>query len=323
MPISIVMPTYNRLDFLKQAVDSVLSQSYTDWELVISDDCSKDNTRAYLSTLTDPRIKVHFQPSNLGQFGSLNFLFSHASHDVAQILCDDDYLVDKDALQRLVTQWAELPPEVAFLRSNHVADANSSLARFESSVLPQLVTADKSDLFFGVFGCVCGSLSNVSVRTEAFKATGGFRTDLPYSGDFELWSRLGRVRPWFISRIRVTEVRRHDGQVVSTQNAKGEMMPQMRIILDAIYDNLVSKGYPAGLIRLMFTVNFISLQRDAGVKAFLRGKGEQYLHRVSRDLDGSTFSLGSGLGWLVFFASLGGRVFRIPVAKRLLRQNPA
>jgi hypothetical protein len=64
------------------------------------------------------------------------------------------------------------------------------------------------------------------------------------------------------------------------------------------------------------------LQRDAGIKAFLRGRGE-YLNRVSRDLDGSTFSLGSGLGWLVFFGSLGGRIFRIQVAKRLLRQNPA
>jgi glycosyltransferase involved in cell wall biosynthesis len=322
MPISIVMPTYNRLEFLKQAIDSVLSQTYSDWELVISDDGSKDGTREYLSSLTDPRIKVHFQPSNLGQFGNLNFLFSQVSHEIAQILCDDDYFFDRDSLQRLVTVWSELPPDVAFLRSNHTADANSALARFESSVLPQFVQSDKSDLFFGVFGCIPGNLSNVSVRSEAVKRAGGFRSDLFYAGDFEFWSRLGRMRPWYISSIRVTQIRRHDGQVAGTQNAKGEAVPQMRIILDAIYDNLVSKGYPPWLIRLMFTVNYISLQRDAGIKAFLRGRGE-YLNRVSRDLDGSTFSLGSGLGWLVFFGSLGGRIFRIQVAKRLLRQNPA
>jgi glycosyltransferase involved in cell wall biosynthesis len=321
MPISIVMPTYNRMDFLKQAIDSVLSQSYSDWELLISDDGSKDGTRAYLSSLTDPRIKVHFQPANLGQFGNLNFLFSHATHAIAQILCDDDYFTDRDALQRLVDQWSQLPPEIAFLRSNHSADANSELARFESSALPQVVQPDKSDLFFGVFGCISGSLSNVSARTAAVNAAGGFRSDLPYGGDFEFWSRLGRVHPWFISKVRVTQIRTHAGQVAATLSAKGEVMRQLRVILDPVYRNLVSKGYSPALIRLMFTINYISLQRYLGVTEFLRGKGRQCLQCVYRELDLANFSLGSGLGWLVFFGSLGGRIFRVPVAKRLLRQN--
>ena len=153
------MPTYNRLEFLKDAIASVLSQSFPDWELVISDDGSNDGTREYLSTLSDPRIRVHFQPSNLGQFGNLNFLFSRGSHEITQILCDDDFLVDAEALKRLAAQWAELSSEVGFVRSNHSHDANSSLARFESSALPQLILPEKSDLFFGVFGSISGSIS--------------------------------------------------------------------------------------------------------------------------------------------------------------------
>lgn len=322
MPISIVMPTYNRSEFLKQAVDSVQSQSYSDWELIISDDGSKDDTRAYLSTLADPRIKVHFQPANLGQFGNLNFLFSLASHDIAQILCDDDYFIDSDSLQRIVTQWSELPPEIAFLRSNHSYDANSVLSRFESSALPSVVQPSQSDLFFGTFGCISGSLSNVSVRTKAVNAAGGFRTDLPYAGDFELWSRLGRLHPWFISKIRVTYVRRHEGQIPATLNARGEAMQQLRVILEPIYRSLVSKGYSSTLIRMLFTVNYIAQQRDRGVKELLRGKGEHYLHTVSREMDCSNFSFGPGLSWLIFFCSLGGRLFRVPLAKRLLGERP-
>jgi glycosyltransferase involved in cell wall biosynthesis len=320
MPISILMPTRNRLGFLKEAIDSVLSQTYSDWELVISDDGSTDGTREYLSGLTDPRIKVFFQPVNLGQFGNLNFLFSKASYEIAQILCDDDYFVDQDSLQKLVTQWSELPPEVGFLRSNHEADANSALSRFEKSVLPQLVEPEKSDLFFGVFGCIAGSLSNVSARVKAVMAIGGFRADMPYAGDFDMWSRLGRIHPWVISKTRITDIRRHEGQVAATRNARGESIPQIRDILEAIYSNLVNKGYPPALVRLMFTVNYISLQRNAGLSALLQGRRE-YLDRVSRDLDGSRFALGPVLGWLVFFGSLGGRMFRIPLAKRLLRQN--
>jgi len=321
MPISIVMPTYNRMEYLRQAIDSVLAQTYSGWELLISDDGSKDGSRDYLSSLTDPRIKVHFQPKNLGQFRNLNFLFAQASYDVAQILCDDDYFADSGALQRLVDQWNQLPAEVAFLRSNHTADANSSLARFEVSVLPALVEANQSDLFFGIFGCICGSISNVSVRPEAVRAAGGFRTDLPYAGDFEFWSRLGRLRPWAISRTIITHIRSHEASVSSTLNRRGEQTEQLPVILEPMFNNLVSKGYSPNLIRLMFTINYITLQRYYAVLNFVRGKGEQYLQGVARNLDTSSFSLGPGLGWLVFFASLGGRIFRIPVAKRLLRQN--
>jgi glycosyltransferase involved in cell wall biosynthesis len=321
MPISIVMPTYNRLEYIKQAIDSVLAQSYTDWELIITDDGSNDGTREYLSTLTDSRIKIHFQSTNLGQFGNLNFGFSQASNEIAQILCDDDYFVDNDALKRLVDEWSTLPPEVSLLRTGHQFDANSELSRFEGSSIPRIVSPEKSDLYFGVFGCIAGSISNVSVRTEAVRAAGWFRTDLPYSGDFEFWSRLARTRPICLSKIRVAMVREHAGQVGATMNNQGEAMPQMRFILERIYASLVSKGYSPTLLRLMFTINYVSQHRYRGVKALLRGNGT-YLQVVSRELDRSNFSLGSGLGWLVFFGSLGGKMFRIPVAKRLLDSEP-
>ena len=91
MPISIVMPTYNGMRYLRQAVESVLQQDCADWELIISDDGSEDGTREYLATIEDPRIRVHLQEKNLGIFGNLNFLFHHVSYGVTQILCQDDY----------------------------------------------------------------------------------------------------------------------------------------------------------------------------------------------------------------------------------------
>jgi glycosyltransferase involved in cell wall biosynthesis len=52
------MPTFNRLQFLPATVDSVFAQSHTDWELIIADDGSDSDTRAYLQSLTDPRVNV-------------------------------------------------------------------------------------------------------------------------------------------------------------------------------------------------------------------------------------------------------------------------
>ncbi len=56
--VSVVMPTFNRLQFLPPAIDSVFAQTFTDWELIVADDGSGAETRAYLQSLHDPRVKV-------------------------------------------------------------------------------------------------------------------------------------------------------------------------------------------------------------------------------------------------------------------------
>ena len=56
--VSILMPTFNRLEFVPPAIESVFAQSFTDWELIIADDGSGTDTRAYLQSLTHPRVRV-------------------------------------------------------------------------------------------------------------------------------------------------------------------------------------------------------------------------------------------------------------------------
>ena len=321
MQISIVMPTYNGMAYLEQAVNSVLAQANPNWELLISDDGSKDETRSFLTGLRDPRIKVHLQPKNLGIFGNLNFLFTQASCELTQILCQDDYFTDEGSLDRLLDQWSKLPPEIAFLRCNHLSAISSSHERFEQGVLPPIVSPEKSDLLFFIFGCLPGNLSNVCVRTEVIKKAGWFRTDLPYAGDFEFWSRVGRSSSWAIAKTKVTYIRGHGEQASKTLNRQGELLPQVRRILEGLYENLASKGYPPTLLRLEATVNYISQHRYIGLKALLKGKGSLYLKLVSKELDSSSFAVGTLMGWLIFFSTLGGRVFTNTVAKQLLKSN--
>src|SRR5687768_13275178 len=56
--VSVVLSTFNRLNYLRESVDSVCAQSFRDWELIIADDGSAEATTDFLSTLADPRIKV-------------------------------------------------------------------------------------------------------------------------------------------------------------------------------------------------------------------------------------------------------------------------
>ena len=318
MAISIVMPTYNGMRFLGQAIGSVLSQSYQDWELIISDDDSKDGTREFLSTIRDPRVKVHFQQKNLGIFGNLNFLFTLAGNEITQILCQDDYFVDSGAVTRLTERWSMLAAEVAFLRSNQTFGIVSRHEAYSARVLPPLIRPEESDLMFFLFGCIPGNLSNVSVRTEAVKSAGGFRADLPYAGDFEFWSRLGRMRPWALAPIPLSHIRSHPEQGSVTLNRKGELVPQVREVLETLYRKLVVQGYKPALLRLMATMTNTSRMRDRGVKDLIRGKGSGYLRVVDRELDTSAFSFGRTMGWLIYFLCMGGRLFTVSVSKQLL-----
>jgi glycosyltransferase involved in cell wall biosynthesis len=321
MRVSIVMPTYNGIKYLNQAVASVLSQRHQDWELIISDDGSTDGSREFLSQIRDPRVKVHFQSQNLNIFGNLNFLFANAGSEITQILCQDDYFTDSAALGSLLAQWSALPGDIAYLRCNHTTDANSRLSHFEGDVLPSIVAPKESDLLFYIFGCIPGNLSNVSARTTAVAHAGWFRTDLPFAGDFEFWSRLGRTRPWAISRTNIVKVRSHSEQASRTMNPNGELLAQMRCTLETLYRSLIAEGYSPTLLRLMITTSHVSPHRDIGLKAVITGRGRTYLRRVSQEYDASEFALGSLMGWLTYLGSLGGRMFNISLAKQLLESQ--
>jgi glycosyltransferase involved in cell wall biosynthesis len=324
MPISIVMPTYNGMPYVQKAVESVLEQDDPDWELIISDDGSKDGTREYLATLKDARVTVYQQEKNLGIFGNVNFLFGHARYEITQILCQDDYFQDSGALGRLVEEWGKLPSEVAFLGCNHICeDANSVLSSFEYEVLPHRIDPRMSDIYFAVFGCIPGNLSNVSVRTSAVERAGWFRQDLPYAGDFEFWSRLGRVSPWVLSKTRTTVVRSHAGQASNYLNLRGELLPQMRSVLETLYPNAVAAGAPPSLLRLLITVNYVAQHKDRGLKGVVLRRDATYLRRAMHEFDHGKFAYGPFLSWLVFFGTLGGRLFRVALARQLFQKVAA
>jgi hypothetical protein len=104
-------------------------------------------------------------------------------------------------------------------------------------------------------------------------------------------------------------------------NRKGELVPQVREVLETLYRKLVVQGYKPTLLRLIATMNYTSRMRDRGVKDLVRGKGSGYLRIVSREMDSSSFSFGRTMGWLIYFLCLGGRMLTVPMAKRLLREH--
>jgi glycosyltransferase involved in cell wall biosynthesis len=315
--ITILMPVWNGLPFIREAVDSVLAQDFSDWELIISDNGSTDGTLEYLTTLSDPRIHMYRQAVNLGIFGNLNFLFAQARAPAAYILCADDYLLPS-GLRKITQTWASMPPEVAYVRFNFGEMLKgSSLTRYSFQMVKGIIFPEQSDFLFYIFGNLSGNLSNISVRTKRVLDAGGFREDLPYAGDFEMWSRMGRQWPWFVTDTETVFVRRHEGVASNYLNKKGELVAQQRKVVDSLYLQLAGRA-PTPLLKLHGTVNYDSLQRDVAMKALIFGRQLTYLRQVNEAIAESPAVFPQIVCWLIYIVTGGGRWGRRWIASRLL-----
>lgn len=99
--VSIIMPAYNSARFIRHAVESVLAQTYTDWELLIVDDCSSDNTEQVVSAIKDPRIRYMRNEQNMGAASTRNRALRQAEGRYIAFLDSDD-LWTPDKLEKQI-----------------------------------------------------------------------------------------------------------------------------------------------------------------------------------------------------------------------------
>jgi glycosyltransferase involved in cell wall biosynthesis len=92
--VSIVMPTFNKGFYIERAIKSVINQKYEDWELIIVDNYSKDNTRSICETYCDHKIKYHLYDNQGIVAKSRNYGIQHANGDWIAFLDSDDWWED-------------------------------------------------------------------------------------------------------------------------------------------------------------------------------------------------------------------------------------
>lgn len=91
---SVCIPTYNKSPLLREAIGSVLAQDFKDFELVVVDDCSPDDTGAVVASFDDPRIRYVRNEVNLGLAGNLQRCADLSQSELLYLLCQDDILLE-------------------------------------------------------------------------------------------------------------------------------------------------------------------------------------------------------------------------------------
>ena len=181
---TIIIPCYNAAQTLAETIASVRVQGVTDWEAVIVDDASTDGSLRLLRELTadDPRFRIISQ-SNAGPSVARNRAAALARGRVLAFLDADD-LWHPEKLARTARAFREAPEaDAVFARIGFFTDPARPDAT-TSTVRPGAQT--RADVIGENPAC---TLSNLSVRREAFLATGGFDADLRYAEDLEWMNR--------------------------------------------------------------------------------------------------------------------------------------
>jgi glycosyltransferase involved in cell wall biosynthesis len=316
--ISIITPVRNGLPFVQSCVDSVLSQDFQEWELLISDNASDDGTREYLTTLTDPRIRVFYQQQNLGINGNLNFLVQQAAAPICQFLCADDYFSDAQSLSYIVNLWANAT-DIGFIRANWSrAKARNAIEAFAIDSVPMRVEPAECDLFFFIFGCFAGNTSNISLRTHLYKKMGGLSKGVVT--DFDFWTRTARETPFLLEESPLTYVRAHKGQASNYLNRHGEAISQQFAIVEELFGRL-KKDFPVSQLRVHATVFYDAPQRWAAVRRLLFNGSRAYFDALAAATIDRPMFLHPVMRWAVFLLTGGGRWGKTLIARRLLERR--
>lgn len=201
--VSIIIPTYNRGGFLKQAIDSALVQTYRDIEIIVIDDGSTDNTSELVSSYGD-RIQ-YIKQNRKGVSAARNLGIKNAIGEFISFLDDDDlYLPHKIETN---IEYFNKYPDVALLCSGF-----RFIDEIGNKVMRGDVFSEKSELTLhdiAIFTLV--HTSSVIIRSDILQKTSGFREGARISEDYDLWSRILMLGKGYAIPEVLTCFRQHAG----------------------------------------------------------------------------------------------------------------
>lgn len=186
---SVILPTYNRAKTLPKAVASVLAQDEPDFELIIVDDASTDQTAAWLATLDDPRIRVARSERNQGPSAARNTGIELARAPAIAFLDSDDAYCSRRLSLPLAVLDRE-PDVVCALSSSRKEDKHG---QGRAAPLPEVKLAAPAFAWAMLADLVGVESTSITVRTEHAKKAGGFDPTLRRTEDREFLIRLARL----------------------------------------------------------------------------------------------------------------------------------
>ena len=213
------MPTYNVAPWVDEAIQSVLNQAYRDFELLVVDDGSTDDTLAHVKAISDPRIHIVVFPDNVGLADNLNRGLNLINTELVARMDGDD-IAEPDWLETGIKVLDSHPDIDICSFGFQFFGTKTSLVRF-----PELHEDSKAQMLFG-----CTVIVPVMRRRVFTDNKLRYRTDTFPAEDYSLWARAYRVAKVFNVQRTLFHYRTHAKQIsTARRQAQIEKSNEVRI----------------------------------------------------------------------------------------------
>lgn len=193
--VSIILPTYNRAEFIGAALDSVFAQTYENWELIIIDDGSTDSTTEVLEQYNDSRLRYIYQ-ENQGVSGARNTGIGQCAGDVIALLDSDDEWLPK-----------KLETQLAYMEQHNfeICQTEEIWVRKGKRVNQPAKYAKPEGWFFDQSVEMCLISPSCTMFTRAcWDEIGPFDVSMPSCEDYDMWLRACHTYPVGLVREKLT-----------------------------------------------------------------------------------------------------------------------
>lgn len=187
--VSVIIPTYNRAHLIMRAIKSVQAQTFTNWEIVIVDDGSTDDTKRLVESIrqNDPRIFYVKHDKNKGESAARNTGVEYSKGEyIAFIDSDDVWLPLK--LEKQIAVFNKGPKDLGIVYTSAcfineaTGEKRIKIARDHGHIFEKQVAYNP-----------VGSPSKVMVRSECIIKCGGFDPEFPVNADWDMWTRISKI----------------------------------------------------------------------------------------------------------------------------------
>ena len=241
--VSVCIPVFNPGNFLGAAIESVLAQSFADFELLVVDDASTQPVASVVGRFDDPRLLFEENPSNLGLVGNWNRCLALAQGEYITIFHQDD-LMRPDNLAAKV-ELLDNYPQIGLVHSNiDTIDAAGAVTGGHWAIQPSHAPVTAGWWCFEQLALRGNFIScpSVVVRTSCYRALGGFDTRLPFTCDLEMWLRIASRHDVGYLSTPLIGNRQHPNQETKRFSGAGREIREVQRALDIAFSEYPPVG---------------------------------------------------------------------------------
>lgn len=232
--VSIVFTSYNHKEYLRQALDSLLNQTYPNTEIIIIDDCSTDGSQEILNEYKHfENINLKLQTQNSGSYVKASNLGASFAKGEYLLFAQCDDFAEPNQIELLVQAFLYNPTVGVVFSKSNLVDKNGTVfsndfigreRKFKTSIALNPILSGNQIQEFLFFSCVIPNLSAALIKTELYKQIEGLSDKYLVVADWEFWLDLSRKTDFYYIDKALNNFRQHETTIRSSIKMKTQIL---------------------------------------------------------------------------------------------------